>query len=60
VGLALVISHNAAEMLFELQGYDPIVLTTSVIVLSSVALLAGLIPAIRASRTDPMRALRYE
>jgi ABC-type antimicrobial peptide transport system permease subunit len=31
----------------------------SVVALSVVALSAGLIPAIRASRIDPMRALRY-
>jgi len=60
VGLGVLISHFQAEMLFEMKGYDPVVLTASVVILSSVAFVSGLIPALRASRTDPMRALRYE
>ena len=60
VGLAVVIGLKAASLLYEIKGYDPMVLTLSVIALCVVALSAGLIPAIRASRIDPMRALRYE
>jgi ABC-type lipoprotein release transport system permease subunit len=43
-----------------MQGRDPFVLGTSVAILAVIALLAGLLPAMRASRIDPMRALRYE
>jgi predicted permease len=50
----------AESMLFGLQGRDPMVLSGSAITLAIVALAAGFIPAHRASRIDPMRALRYE
>jgi ABC-type lipoprotein release transport system permease subunit len=46
--------------LFELRGYDPGVLAGAAVALGTVALGAGFIPAQRASRVDPMTALRYE
>jgi predicted permease len=49
-----------ASELFGLTGWDPVVLGSAASVLALVAFLAGLIPAIRAARIDPMRALRYE
>ena len=62
VGLAIAIGVGrlAQSLLFELQGHDPLVLTLSTIALGAVALGAGFIPALRASRIDPMNALRYE
>jgi ABC-type antimicrobial peptide transport system permease subunit len=59
-GLAMLVGWSATALLYEIKGYDPAVLILSVVALSVVALSAGLIPAIRASRIDPMRALRYE
>jgi predicted permease len=50
----------ADSLLFQMQSRDPIVLVSSIAILSAIALLAGLLPAMRASRIDPMRALRYE
>jgi predicted permease len=47
-------------MLYQLQGSDPVVICSSIAILALVALVAGFIPAYRASKTDPMQALRYE
>jgi ABC-type antimicrobial peptide transport system permease subunit len=50
----------AEELLFELNGRDPLVFISAAVILTAVALAAGLIPAHRASQVDPMTALRYE
>jgi predicted permease len=60
VGAAIGLGRLAQSMLYKLQGYDPLVLTGAVAMLAGVTFAAGYIPALRASRVDPMRALRYE
>ena len=62
IGLAgaVWLGRFAQSLLFDLQGHDPVVLAGSAALLTCVALAAGFIPAHRASRVDPMRALRYE
>ena len=60
VGGAVAIAMKAAEMLFELKAYDPMVLVASTGLLALVAFSAGLIPAIRASRVNPLTALRTD
>lgn len=57
---AYYLGRAAATLLYELQAYDPVVMSTSVVLLTIVAFGAGYIPAYRASRVDPMQALRYE
>jgi ABC-type antimicrobial peptide transport system permease subunit len=62
IGLAAAIfaGRAAKAILYQMEGHDPVVLVVSVVVLTIVALGAGFIPAHRASRVDPMLALRYE
>jgi predicted lysophospholipase L1 biosynthesis ABC-type transport system permease subunit len=60
LGAALALGTAARSLLFGLDGYDPVVVGLSVVLLATVALGAGLLPAMRAARTDPMRALRCQ
>jgi predicted permease len=57
---AVWLGRIAQTLLYQLQGYDPLVLSASAVALTLVAFGAGFIPAHRASQVDPMRALRYE
>ncbi|MGH7719430.1 MAG: ABC transporter permease [Gemmatimonadaceae bacterium] len=57
---ALGLGRAARSLLFELEGHDPLVIAGAAVVLALVALGAGYIPALRASRVQPMQALRYE
>jgi ABC-type antimicrobial peptide transport system permease subunit len=58
--LALWAGRAASALLFGLKAYDPPTLTAAVILLAAVALLASYWPAYRASRLEPMSALREE
>ena len=62
IGLAaaVAIARTVRSLLFGLQFNDPGVLAAAVVILTLVALAAGFLPADRAARIDPMRALRYE
>jgi predicted permease len=57
---AVWLGHVTESLLFELKGYDPVVLVGAAVALTLVALTAGSIPARRAARIEPMQALRYE
>jgi len=58
--LAVWLCGLAKSLLYQLQPEDPAVLVLSAVALSAVALTAAFVPARRASRVDPMKALRYE
>lgn len=57
---ALGLGRFVAAQLYGIQATDPWIATGSMLVLIFVAGMAGLIPAHRASRIDPILALRYE
>ncbi len=58
--LALLITRSLSTMLYGVRPNDPTTLAIAVSLLFSTAALAGYLPARRASRVDPMIALRYE
>jgi predicted permease len=57
---ALIASQLVKSFLFETQPNDPETLALAGVVLLTAAILAGYAPAMRASRIDPLAALRYE
>jgi ABC-type antimicrobial peptide transport system permease subunit len=60
VGLALWAGRAATAMLYGLKPYDPVTLAGAIALLAAVALAASYGPARRASRLEPMDALREE
>jgi ABC-type antimicrobial peptide transport system permease subunit len=60
VPAALSASRLVKSFLFDTQPNDPVTLVLAGVVLVSAAILAGYAPARRASRIDPVAALRHE
>ncbi len=60
IGSAFGLTRFLAAFLFGVNVRDPMTFTAIPIALSCVALLAIWLPALRASRLDPIQALRYE
>jgi ABC-type antimicrobial peptide transport system permease subunit len=57
---AFALRQVLATQVFDVSTSDPLIYTAVVIVMLSVALAASYIPARRASRVDPLTALRWE
>ena len=57
---ALVVTRLVAGMLVQVSAFDPATFAIAALFLAAVALLASCLPAWRATRVDPMTALRCE
>ena len=58
--VALLVSRVLSSLLYGIPARDPATFAGVAIMLASVALAACIAPALRASRVDPIVALRYE
>ncbi len=57
---SLAVTKTAESLLYELKPNDPLTIGVATFLLAAVAAIAGYLPARRASRVDPMTALREE
>jgi predicted permease len=60
IGVALGVTRYLSSMLYDVHANDPLTIIAVAVLLTLVALAACYIPARRATRVDPLVALRYE
>jgi ABC-type antimicrobial peptide transport system permease subunit len=57
---ALALSHYLSGLLIGISPRDPLIYTLTSVTMLAAAIAASLVPAIRATRVEPVTALRYE
>jgi ABC-type antimicrobial peptide transport system permease subunit len=60
IAVARLASNQISGLLFRLEATDPLTIVAATLALATVATFAAYLPARRASRVDPMVALRAE
>jgi putative ABC transport system permease protein len=60
IGLSLAATRLLGAMLFGVQARDPVTMTLGCALMAAVSLAAGLMAARRATKVDPMVALRQD
>jgi putative ABC transport system permease protein len=60
IGVALALARLMGSLLYGVSASDPATFAAVAALLAAVAVLACLVPALRATRVDPMRALRHD
>jgi predicted permease len=60
IPVTLIVSSFLSSLLFDVSPNDPMIVSVAALLLAAVAAVASLLPAWRASRVDPMVALRCE
>ena len=57
---AMLLGRYVSSQLYGIQAHDPVIAVSTTVLIALVSAAAGLIPAHRASRIDPILALRTE